>query len=75
MINFSLICILISEAEVGYEFCVNSLEKKVEPDFDDEDVVTLYAMSLDWYARFLLDKNRLSEAFNYFKKAYNMCLK
>ncbi|KAF6215392.1 hypothetical protein GE061_010144 [Apolygus lucorum] len=63
------------EAEVGYEFCVNTLEKKVEHDPHDEDLLTLWAMSLDWYARFLLDKNRLSEAFSYFKKAYNMCLK
>ncbi|BES88949.1 Tetratricopeptide repeat protein [Nesidiocoris tenuis] len=64
-----------NDAEVGYDFCVKTLEKKVKKDPDDEDLLTLWAMALDWYARFLLDKNRLAEAFNYFMKAYKMCLK
>lgn len=31
-------------------------------------------MTLDWYARFLVDVNRLPEAFENFKKAYDLCV-
>lgn len=30
---------------------------------------------MDWYARFLVDVNRLPEAFEYFKKTYDLCVK
>jgi len=35
----------------------------------------LWALTMDWYAKFLVDLNRLPEAFEYFKKAYDMCVK
>jgi tetratricopeptide repeat protein 19 len=40
----------------------------------DEDTLLLWAVTLDWYARFLVDVNRLPEAFEYFKKAYDLCM-
>lgn len=65
--------VLYRKAEEGYTFCINKLEKLV-PTSVDEDILLLWAMTLDWYARFLHECNRLDEAFNNYKKAYDMCL-
>lgn len=62
------------KAEQGFKFCMEHLEKKVET-ATDEDTLLLWAMTLDWYARFLHEQNRLTEAFNHYKKAYDMCIK
>lgn len=42
---------------------------------DDQDTLALWGMSMDWYARFLLETNRKSEALTCFKKAYEMCVR
>lgn len=54
---------------------MRNLEKRVEEDEKDEDALSLWAMSLDWYARFLLERERMEEALNNFQKAYKMSLK
>lgn len=63
------------KAEEGYKFCLDNLQKKVNASLHDEDAVTLWAMTLDWYARFLLEEHRLDEAFANFEKAYEVCVK
>lgn len=63
------------KAEEGFKFCVLSLQSNNEKGRCDEDTLLLWAMALDWYARFLVDVNRLPEAFEYFKKAYDLCVK
>lgn len=40
-----------------------------------EDTLFLYAMSLDWYAKFVFELGKNREAFRFFEKAYNMCVK
>ncbi|XP_014247885.1 tetratricopeptide repeat protein 19 homolog, mitochondrial [Cimex lectularius] len=62
------------EAEEGYKYCLKNLGEKVDQG-TDEDTLLLWAMTLDWYARFLLDRERFSEALNYFNQAYQMSLK
>lgn len=42
---------------------------------EDEDVLMLWGMTMDWYARFLHEQNRLDEAFINYKKAYEMCVR
>ena len=68
-----------SKAEEGYKFCMRNLERKVEDVGDEvevgDDALLLWAMSLDWYARFLLARQRMDEALLNFKKAYDMSLK
>ncbi|KAK9510676.1 hypothetical protein O3M35_005412 [Rhynocoris fuscipes] len=66
-----------NKAEEGYKFCLKNLDHKVQspgPGSANEDAVVLLAMTLDWYARFLLERDRLEEALNYFKKAYDLCI-
>jgi tetratricopeptide repeat protein 19 len=63
------------KAEEGFKFCTSSLQSNNEKGRCDEDTLLLWAMALDWYARFLVDVNRLPEAFEYFKKAYHLCVK
>ncbi|KAL1123721.1 hypothetical protein AAG570_001494 [Ranatra chinensis] len=69
------------KAEEGYKFCVKSLQKKVEVVGGDSEAVkeeeeaalVLWAMTLDWYARFLLDRKRMDEALTNFQLAYDTC--
>lgn len=58
------------KAEEGFKFCKNHLQKKVDGGSKDEDTLLLWAMTLDWYARFTLDKRRYNEAFTLFEKAF-----
>lgn len=67
-------CFIYRKAEEGFKFCVSSLESNNEKGGCDEDTLLLWAMALDWYARFLVDMNRLPEAFEHFKKAYDLCV-
>ncbi|XP_022198074.2 tetratricopeptide repeat protein 19 homolog, mitochondrial isoform X2 [Nilaparvata lugens] len=64
----------IDKAEQGFKFCLECLQPLVDKS-SDEDLLTLWAMSLDWYARFLQQQNRLDEALVHYKKAYAMCVK
>uniref|UniRef100_A0A1B6D5M8 MalT-like TPR region domain-containing protein n=2 Tax=Clastoptera arizonana TaxID=38151 RepID=A0A1B6D5M8_9HEMI len=61
------------KAEDGFKYCLENLEK-IGLNSNDEDILQLWAMSIDWYARFLQERNRLDEAFNNYKKAYDLCL-
>ncbi|XP_014275256.1 tetratricopeptide repeat protein 19 homolog, mitochondrial [Halyomorpha halys] len=63
------------KAEEGYKFCLKNLQGKVDVSLEDHDAVLLWAMSLDWYARFLLSKDRLDDALANFEKAYELSLK
>lgn len=51
------------------------LDEQLKENEDDEDVLMMWGMTLEWYARFLHERNRLEEAFANYKKAYEMCLK
>lgn len=42
---------------------------------NSEDTLLLWAMTLDYYAHFLLEANRLKEAYDCFEKAYTTCVK
>ncbi|XP_063233876.1 tetratricopeptide repeat protein 19 homolog, mitochondrial [Bacillus rossius redtenbacheri] len=64
-----------SKAENGFKFCVENLEKKIDAGVDDEDTLTLWGMTLDWFGRFLLEENRAAEALECFEKAYRTSLK
>jgi len=62
------------KAEEGYKFCMKHLERQAK-NSEDEDILMLWGMTLDWYARFLHEQNRLDEAFSHYKRAYDMCVK
>nr|CAG4651848.1 EOG090X06TI [Triops cancriformis] len=59
----------------GFSFCVNSLQKKIDQGIQDDDTLLLWALSVDWFARFLMSKNQYDQAFHYFHKAYEMSAK
>ena len=63
------------KAEQGFKFCIDNLKNKIEGGTDDEDTILLYAMTLDFYANLLIDKNHFTEAFDCFKKAYELNVK
>ncbi|XP_067001522.2 tetratricopeptide repeat protein 19 homolog, mitochondrial isoform X2 [Anabrus simplex] len=60
------------KADEGFKFCIENLKNKVDAGASDEDTLLLWAMSLDWYARFELDQGHYKEAFSHFKTAYDM---
>lgn len=62
------------KSEEGYKFCMEHLKKLVK-DSEDEEVLMLWGMTLDWYARFLHEQNRLDEALSNYKQAYEMCVR
>ena len=70
-----IVCLVCSKAEQGYQFCINTLKNNIEKGADDDDTTLLYAMSLDCYAKLLVDANRFKEAFDCFKKAYELNVK
>ncbi|XP_015510846.1 tetratricopeptide repeat protein 19 homolog, mitochondrial isoform X1 [Neodiprion lecontei] len=63
------------KAEHGYTFCLKHLQDKVDKGEEDEDVIVLWAMTMDWYARLLLSQSKHDKAFEYFLKAYEVSLK
>lgn len=65
--------LIFSKAEQGFKFCIETLDNKLNT--DDQDTLALWGMSMDWYARFLLDRNKKQEALVCFRKAYEMCVK
>lgn len=64
-----------SKCEIGYEHCLKHLEELHNKDSTNEDVLGLYALSLDAYARYLLNQGQTKKAFTTFKKSYEMCVK
>lgn len=63
------------KAVEGFHFCIGTQEAKIkkfgEKDLD-EDTLLLWAMSMDWYARFLLSIQKYEMAKIHFIKAYEM---
>lgn len=64
-----------SNAENGYKYCMNILQEYVNRETDDPDILTIWAVNLDWYAHLLLNLSRFTEALRYMEKAYEMCVK
>lgn len=69
-----IVSYIYRKAEEGYKFCASNLQSNIEEGKYGEDTLLLLSMTLDWYARFLVDMNRLPEAFENFKKAYDLCV-
>jgi len=51
------------------------LEKKFKIDPENEDVLGLYTITLDAYARYLMNQGQTDNARTYFRKAYNTSVK
>ena len=66
------------EAEIGYKFCLETQQKKVdEAAFmekeEEENAVALLGMVVNSYARFLMVQYRLKEAEQYLHQAIELC--
>lgn len=63
------------KAVEGFHFCIGTQETKIKKIGEknlDEDTLLLWAMSMDWYARFLLSIQKYEMAKIHFIKAYEM---
>ena len=63
------------KAVQGFQFCIGTQEEKIKKYGEsnvDEDTSLLWAMSMDWYARFLLNIREYELAKKHFIKAYEM---
>lgn len=63
------------KAVQGFHFCMGTQEEKIQKYGEknvDEDTLLLWAMSMDWYARFLLNIHKYDLAKQHFIKAYEM---
>lgn len=64
------------KAVSGFHFCIGTQEDKIKKLGEqnlDEDTLLLWAMSMDWFARFLININKLSEAKKHFIRAREVC--
>lgn len=59
-----------SKAEQGYQWCLDKISKHVST---DPDAKILYGVINDWYAQFLLDSGKVTEAIKHLKEAYLSC--
>jgi len=71
---YDVLYFVYRKAEEGFQFCASSLQRNIEAGQNDQDTLMLWALTMDWYARFLVEVNRLPEAFECFKKAYDLCV-
>lgn len=63
------------KAVEGFHFCLGTQEEKIKKHGEnnvDEDTLLLWSMSMDWYARFLLNLQKYDLAKKHFIKAYEM---
>ncbi|XP_059092235.1 tetratricopeptide repeat protein 19 homolog, mitochondrial-like [Tigriopus californicus] len=58
------------KAVLGFQFCINTQEKKVKNGDLDENTLALWGMSRDWFAQYLLDNGDYSGAFTEFQNAF-----
>ena len=68
----------VENAILGFHFCIATQDKKIKElgvEQTDEDTLILWAMGMDWYARFLIRLGKFDLAKEYFIKAYEMCIK
>lgn len=66
------------KAVQGFQFCIATQEEKISKHGEanlDEDSLLLWAMSMDWYARFLLNLHKFELAKQHFLKAYEMSVR
>lgn len=66
------------KAVQGFQFCIATQEEKISKHGEanlDEDTLLLWAMSMDWYARFLLNLHKFELAKQHFLKAYEMSVR
>jgi len=64
------------KAVSGFHFCIGTQEEKIKKYGEknlDEDTILLWAMSMDWFARFLININKLTEAKKHFIRAHEIC--
>lgn len=64
-----------SKSEIGYEYCLDHLDALYHKDPENENVLGLFSLSLDAYARYLLNQGQTKKAYINFKKSYEMCVK
>ncbi|KAL7287847.1 hypothetical protein TKK_0017916 [Trichogramma kaykai] len=62
-------------AETGYQWCMKILQDYVDKGTEDIEILTLWAMNLDFLAHLLLSMSRYTEAMKYMEKAYVQCVK
>lgn len=62
------------KAELGFEFCIESMEKKIQSGIRDEDTVVLWGMSRDLFGQYLMSVGKHEKARDQFKQAYEVSL-
>merc|ERR1719510_1470211 len=60
------------KAQQGFEFCIDTTEKKIKSGIRDEDTMVLWGMSRDVYAQYLMSIGRNKSAREQFKQAYDI---
>ncbi|XP_050426162.1 tetratricopeptide repeat protein 19 homolog, mitochondrial [Adelges cooleyi] len=63
------------KCEIGYTHCLKHLEELIKLDPDNEDILGLLSLTLDSYARYLLNRGDTKKAYAHFKKSYKTCVK
>lgn len=75
MIFNTVLWIVFSKCETGYEYCLKHLEEHYKNDPENENVLGLFALTLDAYARYLMNRGDTKKAFINFEKSYEVCVK
>ncbi|KAK2587427.1 hypothetical protein KPH14_003139 [Odynerus spinipes] len=65
----------IQKAETGYKFCLDNLQTHLNKNPEDENVLTLLALTSYWYAQMLFSQEKYKDAYKYFEQSYDLCIK
>ncbi|XP_029039846.1 tetratricopeptide repeat protein 19 homolog, mitochondrial isoform X1 [Osmia bicornis bicornis] len=65
----------LEKAEKGFKFCLNNLKNHLAKDSENQDVLQLLGVNLEWYASMLFSHSHYVEALTYFNQAYQICIK
>jgi len=60
------------KAQQGFEFCIDTTEKKLKSGIRDEDTLVLWGMSRDVYGQYLMSLGYHQKARDQFKQAYDI---
>ena len=59
-----------AKATSGFQHCITEIETKLKRGDNDENTLALWGMSHDYFAQFLLQRNRFKEALGQFQTAF-----
>ncbi|XP_076175242.1 tetratricopeptide repeat domain 19 [Ptiloglossa arizonensis] len=65
----------IEKAEIGYKFCLQKLQNRMNTESENTNLLQLLGLNLEWYSTLLYSQSRYTDAIKYLTQAYDICVK